>query len=170
MIIGYNLNTGYLEEWVGTSLVVQWSRTHVATQDTGSILSQGTEIPHAWEQLSPHAATTEAHALWSPCPTTGESVPRHERPHVTTKPQCSQVNKYFCKNKLNEYARPLFSISSILFKQMTEKISKWLNILDSWVGSGCLQFTLHFNEVLTIRFFIKRWFCKLLHRKRNHSN
>ena len=58
----------------------------------GSIPSQGTKIPHAVRQLSPHAPTTElacvnervrhaanyrAHALWSPRATTRERKPAH---------------------------------------------------------------------------------------------
>lgn len=33
--------------------------------DTGLILGQGTKIPHASKQLSPHTATTKP-MLWSP--------------------------------------------------------------------------------------------------------
>ena len=44
----------------GTSLVVQWLRIHLATGGVGSISSQGTKIPYALGQLSPHSATTEA--------------------------------------------------------------------------------------------------------------
>ena len=67
--------------------------------DTGSIPGQGTKIPHAAKQLSPHAATTEpahsgahvpqlessraacteAHVLWSPRTTTRESAHRNKR-------------------------------------------------------------------------------------------
>ena len=37
--------------------------------DVGLIPGQGTKIPHATEQLSPHASTREPayHKLWSPC-------------------------------------------------------------------------------------------------------
>ena len=59
-------------------------------EDTGSIPSQGTKIPHAFEQLSPPVATTEARVLQSPCTTSTEPT-RHneslcagnERSHMT---------------------------------------------------------------------------------------
>ena len=52
--------------------------------DTGSIPGQRTKIPHAMEQLSPGAATTEpsCHTLESPCnategPACHDCDPRH---------------------------------------------------------------------------------------------
>ena len=41
-------NNGNIKSWGGTSLVVQWLRRHAASAgDVGSILGQGTKIPHA---------------------------------------------------------------------------------------------------------------------------
>ena len=42
--------------------------------DSGSIPGQGTKTPHASEQLSPCATSTEAHVLWSPRSATTEEV------------------------------------------------------------------------------------------------
>ena len=58
--------------------------------DVSSIPGQGTKIPHAEGQLSPHATTREpvcrnyrAHVLWSLHATTREKpVRRNERAHV----------------------------------------------------------------------------------------
>ena len=74
--------------------------------DAGSIHGQGTKIPHAAGQLSPHTTTTEpapqleslcvpnyrAHTLWSPHTTTTEPMcpgghmpqPERENLHATT--------------------------------------------------------------------------------------
>ena len=82
--------------------------------DAGSTPGQGTKIPHATGQLSPHATTTElaclnkrdrvlqnyrVHALWSrsPCATTGErkpACPQLERsPCASTKSPCTTTKK-----------------------------------------------------------------------------
>ena len=64
--------------------------------DTGSIPGQGTKIPHAMGQLSPHATTTELMCLnerarvpqlQSPHTTTGEN------PHATTREKAASCNK-----------------------------------------------------------------------------
>ena len=42
------LNTKSKKEYLGTSLVFQWLRSHASSvKDTGLILDQGTKIPHA---------------------------------------------------------------------------------------------------------------------------
>ena len=54
-----NLSSKYVNK--GTSLVVQWLRIHLAMQgDMGLISGQGTKIPKAMEQLSPHTITRES--------------------------------------------------------------------------------------------------------------
>ena len=56
---------------LGTSLVVQWLRIHLAMQgdDAGSIPGQGTKISHAAGQLSLRATAREptCRKLQSPC-------------------------------------------------------------------------------------------------------
>ena len=48
----------------GTSLVVQWLKNPPSNAgDAGLIPGQGTKIPNAARQLSPHAATTELERL-----------------------------------------------------------------------------------------------------------
>jgi len=48
-----------------TSLVVQWLKNPpYNARDSGLIPGQEIRIPHAAEQLSPSAQTTEAHVLW----------------------------------------------------------------------------------------------------------
>ena len=58
-----------------TSLVVQWLRICLPIQGT-QVQSLVGEDPHATEQLSPRAATTEAHALEA-CTPQLESSPHH---------------------------------------------------------------------------------------------
>ena len=44
----------------GTSLMIQWLKIFLAMQeDMGLSPDQGTKIPHASEQVSPYAVTTE---------------------------------------------------------------------------------------------------------------
>ena len=93
---------------IGTSLVVQWLRIHLAIQGMGLIPGQGTRshmlrrnwVPYYW-----------AHVLRSCWATTREFVCPRERscmmqqrpnkdPQASTKTQCNQINKYL-KNKCN---------------------------------------------------------------------
>ena len=64
------------------SLVVQWLRIHLPMQGTQVPPPVG-EDPHASEQLTPCATTTET-ALWSPGSL--EPVPCNERSHRSEKP------------------------------------------------------------------------------------
>ena len=50
--------------------------------DVGLIPGRGTKIPHAAEQLSPCALTTEPQ-LWCMCATTRESMQLNERTQTT---------------------------------------------------------------------------------------
>ena len=54
----------------------------------GSIPDQETKIPHAVEQISLHATTTEAHTLWSPHTTTRELVGHNKRSCVAQRRSC----------------------------------------------------------------------------------
>ena len=57
-------------------------------RDVGSTPDEGTKIPHAVEQISLHATTTEAHTLWSPHTTTREPVGHSERSCMTQQRSC----------------------------------------------------------------------------------
>ena len=54
----------------------------------GLISIQGTKIPHATEQLTTHAATTEAHTLWNPGTTTRASTHHIKRSCMTQRRSC----------------------------------------------------------------------------------
>ena len=94
---GLKRTTGLTLTWVevlssGTSSVVPWFRIQLPMQGTvGSVPDQGTKIPHAAGQLSPHATTREpmCHSCWSLCAL--EPVRRNKRiSHTTMKTQHTQ--------------------------------------------------------------------------------
>ena len=97
---GQKRTTGLTLTWVGvlssgTCLVVQGFRSQLPMQGTvGSVPDQGTKIPHATGQLSPHATTREpmCHNSWSPCAL--EPVLRNRRvSHTTMKTQHTHTRK-----------------------------------------------------------------------------
>ena len=97
----------------GTSLVAQWLRIHLPMQGT-QVEPWSRKIPHAAEQLSPRATTTEpaCHNYWSlsaysPCSATREATAirslRTARKTSPCLPQlekaCTQAMKTQCSQK-----------------------------------------------------------------------
>ena len=111
-------------EWIGTSLVVQWLRIHLLMQGH-KFDPWSRKIPHAVEQLSPWAPSIEP-VLQSPGMVTTEPPCYDQRSHRNEKPLITTTRESLRSNKDPAHTRtgahtplPQHSTKIILKKKLT---------------------------------------------------